>query len=246
MRWRQETTAGADAAEYIAMCRRMGEFSVENLEQVTNAGAALVLAVGGTGNAARQIQLIRFREPRYAREFVERTQHLYPEIASEIMAIYIDGEAPRYTPLPPKAAPEDGYLHNADHTVKILESMWGDIKQLEAFICGTTLLKFGERLGYIPTTAVPKRLPYRTFSGKCRTISDLGGINLGVDTIDSFPIRMTEIKGISERIVRKRDSTMVYRSKSAREISSTRSKECHCAPTIYRYSAISLPRNRVA
>lgn len=87
-------------------------------------GAKLVTAAGGLVNAARKIQLIRFRELRYAREFVERTQHLYPDISEEIMSVYTNGAAPRYTPVPPNAAPDDGYPHNADHTVKILESMW--------------------------------------------------------------------------------------------------------------------------
>ena len=86
-KWRKETKAGAEASEYIAMCRRMGEFSVANLQKLMITGTSLVLAVGGLVNSARLIQLIRFRELRYAREFVERAQHLYPEIASEIMSI---------------------------------------------------------------------------------------------------------------------------------------------------------------
>ena len=120
------------------------------------------------------------------------------------MSIYTNGAAPKYTPAPPKAAPDDGYPHNADHTVKILESMWGDIKLLKAFISATTSLTFGERIGYAPTTTAPKRLPGRTFSDKRRTISDLRRINLGVDTADFCPIWLPEIKDISERIIRKK------------------------------------------
>ena len=61
-----------------------------------------------------------------------------------------------------------------------------------------------ERLEYSPTTTVPKRLPDRTFSDKSRTISDLGGINLGINTDDFFPVWLPEIKSISERIIRKK------------------------------------------
>ena len=59
-------------------------------------GAKLVTAVGGLGNAARQIQLVRSRELRNSREFVDRTQRLYPDISEEIMSLYTNGAAPRY------------------------------------------------------------------------------------------------------------------------------------------------------
>ena len=155
-------------------------------------------------DAARQMQLIRFRELRYGREFAERTHHLYPETAEEIMSIYTNGAAPKYTPEPPKAVPGDGYPHNAEHTVAILESMWEDAKQLKAFISATTALTFGERIEYSPTTTAPKRLPDRTFSDKCRTVSDLRRINLGINTEDFPPIWLHAIKHIAERIIRKK------------------------------------------
>ena len=122
---------------------------------------------------------LRFRELRYAREFIEKTQHLYPETAEEVMSIFTIGAAPKYEALPAKNVPDGGYPHNAANTGKILESMWGDMRQLKVILCATPSLTFGERLEYIPTTAVPKRLPDRTFSSESRTISDLGRINLG-------------------------------------------------------------------
>ena len=71
VKWRQETTTATEAAEYIGLRRRMGEFSVENIQHVMIAGATLVSAAGGLVGTARQIQLIRFRELRHAREFAE-------------------------------------------------------------------------------------------------------------------------------------------------------------------------------
>ena len=133
---------------------------------------------------------------------MERTQHLYPEIAAEIMSIYTNGAAPKYTPEPPKAVPDDGYPHNADRPVGILESTREAVKQSKALICATTSLTSGGRIEYSPTTTAPERLPGRTFSDKCRTISDLWGINLGTNTDDSFPIWLTEIKSTTERIIR--------------------------------------------
>ena len=118
------------------------------------------------------------------------------------MSICTLGAMPRYTSFPPKSAPGNGYPHNEAHTKKILESMWGDIIHLEAFICATTSLVFDERLEYSPTTTVPKRLPDRTFCAKSRTISDLRRINLGIDTDDFFPIWLPGIKDIAERINR--------------------------------------------
>ena len=104
------------------------------------------------------------------------------------MEIYTNGSAPRYTPAPPKAVPEDGYPRNAENTVRILESTRGDIRQLKAFISAATSLTFGGRIEYRPTSTAPKRAPGRTFSDKCRTIADLRRVNLGVGTGDFFPI----------------------------------------------------------
>ena len=110
VKWRQETTAATEAAAHIAVCRRMGEFPVGNLQQSMMAGATLVSDVGGLVGAARQIQLIRFRELRYAREFVERTNHLYPGTDAEIMSIYTTGAAPKYTPSPQRPCRVMGIL----------------------------------------------------------------------------------------------------------------------------------------
>ena len=88
---------------------------------------------------------------------------------------------------PVTRVPDDGYPRNAEHTVKILESTRGDIRQLKALICATTPLAFGARIEYAPTTTAPKSLHCRTFSDKCRTISDIRRINLGVGTGDFFP-----------------------------------------------------------
>ena len=120
------------------------------------------------------------------------------------MSIYTNGAALKYTPSPPKAAPDDGYPHNAAQTVEILESTWGDVKQLKALMCATTSLTFGERIEYSSTTTVPKRLPGRTFSDKCRTISSLRGINLGINTDDFFHIWLPGIKSTTGRIIRKK------------------------------------------
>ena len=99
-----------------------------NMQEVMDTGAKPVQAAGCLANAARQVQFLRFRELRYAREFIERTQHLYPDTAEDVMSIFTIGAAPKYEALPAKNAPDDGYPHNAAHTGKILESMWDDMR----------------------------------------------------------------------------------------------------------------------
>ena len=204
IKWKAGLVCLIEGAQYVATCRRMGEFPVENMQEVMDAGSKLAQAAGGMVKAARQVRFLRFRELRYAREFIEKTQHLYPEAAEEVMSIFTIGAAPKYDALPAKTVPGDGYPHNAAHTRKILESMWGDMRQLKVILCATTSLTFGERLEYSPTTTVPKRLPDRTFSSKSRIISDLRRINLGINTDDFFPIWLPDVKDITERIVRKK------------------------------------------
>ena len=67
VKWRQGLLAAPEAAEYIALCRRGGDFPINNLQQIMDDRAKLVTAAGGLFNAARQIRLIRFRELRYDR-----------------------------------------------------------------------------------------------------------------------------------------------------------------------------------
>ena len=161
----------------------MGSFSTEDSQRTQTAGSQLVQRLGGLAPAARQIQLIRFHELKYAMDFIERTHHLYPDTSGGIMSIYTHGAMRKYYPdPPPKSVPVEGYPRKATHTAENAESMWEDIAHLAAFICETTSLSFGERSEYSPATSVPKRLPYRTFSTKSRTISDLRRINLGIDT----------------------------------------------------------------
>ena len=80
----------------------------------------------------------------------------------------------------------------------------GDVRQLKAFISATTFLTFGERIEYSPSNTAPNRLLGGTFSDKCRTISEISRINIGVGTGDFFPTGPPEIKDISERIIRKK------------------------------------------
>ena len=204
IRWKAGLVCLTEGVEYLALCRRSGEFPIENMQKIMGAGAKLAKAAGGLANASRQIQFLRFRELGYAREFIERSQHLYPDTAGEVMSIFTIGAAPRYEALPAKNVPVDGYPHNAAHTGEILESMWGDIRQLKAFLCATPSLTFGERLEYSPTNAVPKRLPGRAFISKSRTISDLRRINMGIKTEDFCLIWLPEIKDITGRIIRKK------------------------------------------
>ena len=51
---------------------------------------------------------------------------------------------------------------------------------------------------------MPKRLPDRTFSDKIRTVSDLRGVNLGVNAGDFFLIWLHGVKSTTERIIRKK------------------------------------------
>ena len=102
IRWEAGLVCLTEGAEYLALCRRSGEFSIENMQKIMDAGANLVKAAGGLANAARQFQFLRFRELRYVREFIERTQHLYPDTAEDAMSIFTRCAAPMYEALPTK------------------------------------------------------------------------------------------------------------------------------------------------
>ena len=82
--------------------------------------------------------------------------------------------------------------------------MLEDAIGMESVVCATKSPVYSERLGYRPATAVPKRIPDRTFSGKSRTISDLRRVNLGVDTDELSPIWAPGIRRATDRIIRKK------------------------------------------
>ena len=153
--------------------------------------------------AARQIQKVHMEKVQYARDYVEATQHLYPDLAEEVMSIYTRGEMPTYRPSPAKPVPDDGYPHNSAQTLQIIESMWEDIRQHKVILCATSSLIYGGRLEYTPTTSVPKWMPDWTFSDKSRTISDLRRVNLRIDTAEFFPIWLPDVEDITERVLRK-------------------------------------------
>ena len=200
--WQNQVISAPEDAEYIALCRRMADYSVGGYRRFRRRGRDWYPPYGVIVPTARRIQLIRFQEMRRDRASIEKTKHLYPDTAEEVASIFANGSPPKYTSAPPKAVPGDGYPHNKARAAKILESMWGDIIQLKAFVCDTKSLIYGEPLEYIPTATVPNRLPDRKFSAKSRTISDLRRANLGIDTEDFFPIWLPEIKHIAERAIR--------------------------------------------
>ena len=184
--WLGSTTLTWGAQIYADVCEHRSTFSPAALSDIVKEGKALANVAGGLVPSARQLQKIHMGEVQYARDFTESTQHLCPDIADELKSIHTRGAMPAYRPMPPKHVPDDGYPHNPQHTMKILESLWGDVRQMKALLRSTSALIYGERLEYTPTTTVPKGLPDRTFGDKLRTISDLRSANLGIDT-DGFP-----------------------------------------------------------
>ena len=66
------------------------------LQQIIRAGTELVREAGGVANAGSQLTIIQLTKLTATRAFIESAQHLYPEIASEAMSIYANGEAPKY------------------------------------------------------------------------------------------------------------------------------------------------------
>ena len=88
--------------------------------------------------------------------------------------------------------------------MEIIESMWGDIRHRKVVICDTTALAYGERSGYTPTTTAPKRPHGRTFSEKSRTVSDLRGVNVGIDRTEFRPIWLPDMNDTAERVMENR------------------------------------------
>ena len=171
--WMGNTTLTWEAQVYAGVCEHYTTFSPFALRGIVKDGTSLVNVAGGWVPEARQLQKLHLGSVQYARDFIESTQHLYPDIADEAMSIYTRCAMPAYHPQPTKSVPDEGYPQNPDQTMGILDSLRGDIRQLRVLLCSTTALIYGERLGYNPTTTAPKRLPGRTFSDKLRTISDL-------------------------------------------------------------------------
>ena len=114
--------------------------------------------------AARQAQSIRLGELKYAGEFIESTQHLYPEIAGEVMNIYTEGASPKYTPLPKKEGPGDGYPHSVENTARITESMLGDVEGLNAILRNTDRLPPPQN-GYRVEPSATGREPFQIYGG---------------------------------------------------------------------------------
>ena len=98
IKWRDNTVSSPEEADCISLCRGMGVFAFGDLQIIATAGTRLAQKVGGLVQASGEIQLIRFREIEYTKNFIGRTHHLYPTIATEVMSIYTDGAIPMYTP----------------------------------------------------------------------------------------------------------------------------------------------------
>ena len=168
--WLDSTEHTWGAEIYIDLCKHYAKFSVAALSDIVKNWAALVNVAGGLVQAARQIQKVHMEKVQYAREFVGDTQHLYPDLADEVMSIYTRWAMPTYHPLPAKPVPDDGYPHNPAQTLKIIESQWDDIRRRRVILRATSSLIYEGRLEYTPTTTAPKRIPDRTFSDKSSTI----------------------------------------------------------------------------
>ena len=118
------------------------------------------------------------------------------------MSIYTRCAMPIYRPLRAKPVPDDGYPHNPSHTLEIIESTRGDIRQQKVLLCATSSLIYGERLEYTPTNTAPKRMPDRAIRDKSRTIPDIRRVNLGIDAADCFPIWLADVNDITETALR--------------------------------------------
>ena len=70
---------------------------------------------------ARRLKLPQLTKLTVTRSFIESTQHLYTEIASEAMPIYATGVAPTYEATPAKAAPDEVYPNDPRSSEKIIE-----------------------------------------------------------------------------------------------------------------------------
>ena len=153
-----------EAAIYADICERYTAFSAAPMRDILKNGAVLARVSGGLSRSSRQLRKRLLGEAHYARDLIESTQHLYPEIADEVTSIYTRRAMPTYHPLPPKPGPGDGYPNDSSLNLKIIESIWGDIRRRNVVLCATSSLIYRGRLGYNHTTTVPKRLPGRTFS----------------------------------------------------------------------------------
>ena len=194
--------------------------------------------------AARQLRLVHLAKLTETRAIIQSARRVYPDIADEAMSIYTNGASPKYDETPTKAAPDDGYSH-CPRNSKIIASMWGDIIGLKELVFASKSWIYSAGSGYIPTTAVPKRLPGRSFSGKSRIASDLRRINLCLNTEDFFTIWLPGIKHIADRPIRTKRQFHVFLPWSASEISVTLLNARLFARIIFRYFAISFPLSQV-
>ena len=84
---RERASPASEASEYVVLRRIVTVSPIDSIQEIVLAGTRLLGSAGGLGQAARQIQSLRFEELSCAREFIERTQHLYPDIAHDAMSI---------------------------------------------------------------------------------------------------------------------------------------------------------------
>ena len=141
--WLESTEDTWEAGIYVEIYEHYPEFSVGDLRDIVKNGAELVNVAGGLVQAERQIQKIQMKKVQYARDFTEATQHLYPDISGDVMSIYTRGAMPIYHPLPAKPVPDDGYPHNPSQTLKIIEPLWGDIRQRKVILRPASSLIYG-------------------------------------------------------------------------------------------------------
>ena len=176
------------------------DFSLGNMTNAIDAGAKLMIAVGGYANASRQIQELQMREKSNSLVYSEANRHRYAAIAQEVEDISRLGVAPKSPNTGPRIR-EKGLLRRRQLSLTITESLWGDIRSKKACAVDTQLIHPEVRVEFTPTMADLKRKPCRPFSDEFRTISDLRRTNHWVGKADTFPALVPGVELVIERIV---------------------------------------------
>ena len=141
--WIGSTEDAWGSGIYVEICEHYSERAVESLRDIVKNGADLVNVAGGLEREARRIQKIQMWKVQYARDFIEATQHLSPDIAGEVMSIYTRAAMTIYRPLPAKSAPDDGYPRNPSRKLKIIECLRHDIRKQKVILRDTSSLIYG-------------------------------------------------------------------------------------------------------
>ena len=96
LEWRDGLIAHEETQRYYDTVTKLGDYSLQMLEEIVRLGNQMALVAGGYRLAARELQELNFRKRSHVADRIEATQHVFPAIASQLIDISRRGVIPEY------------------------------------------------------------------------------------------------------------------------------------------------------